>query len=249
MSSLVFLAIICRLDLLNQVFRHSRLTAAKPAPIVASWPLRYPCAKTGILVRKVKHMRLVFLSLILLELVATPVRAGVEAIESSALRIELNTSPYSLRIIEKSTGEVLLSASRTAFTDQLHRVTSATDVVRASDSIQATLLLTGDSGKAKLTVAFTKPEVIQVTLEYGGGDCSAIYEEFEDHGDHYYGVWEYPFGGNIDNRGADFDFGGTRQLPDVNYSNARAPFYMTLREIRGLRRDCCARPLHLLAIG
>jgi alpha-D-xyloside xylohydrolase len=182
------------------------------------------------LLRTTKHIWFVSLIGFVLALAATPVRAGVEAIESSALRIELNTSPYSLRIIEKSTGDVLLSASRTAFTEQLHRVTAATDVVKASDSIQATLVLAGDTGKAKLRVAFTKPEVVQVTLEYGGGDCASIYEEFEDHGDHYYGVWEYPFGGNIDNRGADFDFGGTRQLPDVNYSNARAPFYMTSRK-------------------
>ena len=81
-----------------------------------------------------------------------------------------------------------------------------------------------------MTVAFTKPEVVQVTLAYDGGDNASIYEEFEDHGDHYYGVWEYPFGGNIDNRGADDDFDGSRQLPDVNYSNARAPFYLTTKK-------------------
>ena len=35
-------------------------------------------------------------------LVSSPVRMAVETLESSALRMELNTSPYSYRIVEKS---------------------------------------------------------------------------------------------------------------------------------------------------
>src|SRR5579859_2824305 len=41
--------------------------------------------------------------------VLSPESRGAEALESSALRIELNTSPYSYRVIEKSSGEVLVS--------------------------------------------------------------------------------------------------------------------------------------------
>ncbi len=41
------------------------------------------------------------------------------------------------------------------------------------------------------------------------------------------GIWEMAFGGNTDNRGADHDFLGIRRQADVNYSSARAPFYVT----------------------
>lgn len=161
--------------------------------------------------------------------VVRPVGAQVETLRSSALRVELNARPYSLRIIEQSTGQVLLAASRTAFADLSHRVASATDVEKKPDSLQANLILLGVSETAKLTLTLLKPEVLQVTLAYAGEECPSIYQEFEDHNEHYYGVWEYPFGGSIDNRGADADFVGTHQLPDVNFSNARAPFYLTSR--------------------
>src|SRR5438874_4827650 len=54
--------------------------------------------------------------------------AATESLESSALRVEVNTSPYSFRVLERSTGEVLLSQNRTAFTSDRHFVTEATDV-------------------------------------------------------------------------------------------------------------------------
>jgi alpha-glucosidase (family GH31 glycosyl hydrolase) len=57
-----------------------------------------------------------------------------------------------------------------------------------------------------------------------------IKEEFRDQGEHYYGIWEMPFGGNIDNRGANHDFLGIRHQADVNYSSARAPFYVTSKK-------------------
>ena len=42
--------------------------------------------------------------------------AATETLESSVLRFELNTSPYSYRVIERSTGKVLLSQSSTGVT-------------------------------------------------------------------------------------------------------------------------------------
>ncbi len=56
------------------------------------------------------------------------------------------------------------------------------------------------------------------------GKAKKITEEFIDQGEHYYGIWERPQGGNIDNRGADEDLIGFKGEPD---DNARAPFYIT----------------------
>ena len=64
-----------------------------------------------------------------------------------------------------------------------------------------------------MTFTFIKPGVAQVLLTYNDNSPVEINEEFKDQGEHYYGIWEYPFGGNIDNRGADWDFLGMRQMP------------------------------------
>ena len=51
---------------------------------------------------------------------------AVETLESAALRVELSTSPYSFRVIERATDAVLVSRSDTAFTENHYRATSST---------------------------------------------------------------------------------------------------------------------------
>ncbi len=58
---------------------------------------------------------------------------------------------------------------------------------------------------AQVTFTFVTPEVLRVAVDAGQAPGN-ITQEFDDQGEHYYGVWEYPFGGAIDNRGADYDF-------------------------------------------
>jgi alpha-D-xyloside xylohydrolase len=158
-------------------------------------------------------------------------QAPVEALESAALRLELSTSPYSYRVIEKSTGELLLSATGgTLFTATRYPVTSASDLTRFAGGIQARLRLDGTSVPARITFRFIKPEVLQVRLSFNSGVPAQIAEEFNYRGEHYYGLWEMPFGGNIDDRGADHDFLGIRHQPDVNYSSARAPVFATSKK-------------------
>ena len=154
----------------------------------------------------------------------------VQSLDSPVLRVEVTTDPFSFKVLEKSTGEELLNSSRTSFTSKDQRVKFATDVMKQGDWLTATLHLLGTDKKAIWKIGFAKPEIVQVSVGYDWGIVPTITQEFDDHGDHYYGVWEYPFGGNIDDRGGYADFGATRQLPDVNYSNARAPFYMTSRK-------------------
>lgn len=177
-----------------------------------------------------RYVRRTLLAALMLTAAAASTRASVESLDSPVVRVELNTNPYSLRILEKSTGDILLSTTRTAFTGQLYEVASATEVVDESNSIHATLVLKGSPAKAELTLALINPNVVRITLSYEDGNCELISQQFQDRAEHYYGVWEYPFGGSIDDRGGDADFGGTRQLPDVNYSNARAPFYLSSRK-------------------
>jgi alpha-D-xyloside xylohydrolase len=165
---------------------------------------------------------------------ATPAvwaQAAVETLESSVLKLEVNTSPYSYRVIEKSSGETLLSESGGAwFTESRYAVRTASNVTRTNRGLQATLHVDGTSTPAQATFRFATPEILQVTLTFNSGIPTQISEEFADQGEHYYGIWEMPFGGNIDNRGADHDFLGIRHQPDVNYSSARAPFYTTSRK-------------------
>jgi alpha-D-xyloside xylohydrolase len=164
---------------------------------------------------------------------AAPVKgqASIENLESAVLKVEVNTSPYSYRLIEKSTGDTLVFESGgTWFTENKYAVKSVGDVTQTNGVLRATLHLIDTSVPAQVSFRFTSPEVLQVRLTFNYGIPTQISEEFKDDGEHYYGIWEMPFGGNIDNRGADHDFRGIRHQADVNYSSARAPFYVTSRK-------------------
>lgn len=175
-------------------------------------------------------MRLALLTVLLFSTSSSWGQDSTEILESSALKLELNLSPYSYRVIDKSNGETLLSESGGGwFTENKYTVRNASDVIRAKDTLEGTLHLEGTSTPAQVTFRFSKAEVLQVALTFNGGIPTEISEEFKDQGEHCYGIWEMPFGGNFDNRGADHDFLGIRHQPDVNYSSARAPFYATSR--------------------
>jgi alpha-D-xyloside xylohydrolase len=167
--------------------------------------------------------------------------AAVQTLESSVLRLEITTSPYSYRVIEKSTGEVLLSQGNTGFTfgAEFYPVADATNLAVKANSIQASLIIEtagrdrlpgGAPDKGQVVFTFVKPEVLQVQITYNNGSPSEVSEEFNDQGEHYYGIWEYPFGGHIDNRGADADFLGLGNARYVHHASTRAPFYMTSRK-------------------
>jgi len=179
---------------------------------------------------------LVFISVLLGFLPS--VSAAPQVLESSALRVEFQAKPYLFRVIERSSGNVLLSESNTAVyvRDEMYPVLDATDVVANGNTVRASLMLQldgrnplppGIGGKLDLTLQFVSPEVIQVHITFTGSKDQSVSEEFDDRGEHYYGIWEYPFGGNIDNRGADWDFMGLRNQRYAHHSSVRAPFYFT----------------------
>src|SRR3984893_7674961 len=157
--------------------------------------------------------------------------AGADTITSAALEIQLSANPFSYRVIERSTGDALVSQTGgTLFTDNKYSVRNASDVRSTTTSLHAILHLEGTSEAAQIRFTFIRPELVQVVLTFKNGVPAEIHEEFADQGEHYYGIWEMPFRGNIDNRGADHDFLGIRHQAEVNYSSARAPFYVTSRK-------------------
>jgi alpha-D-xyloside xylohydrolase len=157
--------------------------------------------------------------------------ASTETLASSAVQLDFEASPFSYRVKERSSGDVLVSQTgATTFTANKYTVRNAGDVSKTSTSLRAILHLEGTSELAQISFTFVKPEVLQVVLTFNNGVPADIREEFNDQGEHNYGIWEMPFGGNIDNRGADHDFLGIRHQADVNYSSARAPFYVTTKK-------------------
>src|SRR5882762_1479961 len=182
----------------------------------------------------------VVLSALLFTTLSSEVRAAVHTLDSSVLRVEVSDSPYSFRITEKTTGDVLLVQSSTSFKfgNQLYPAGPGAEVISTPDRIQATLPLqvTGretlppNSDKVRISFTFTSPQVVQIVLQSENGTPVAISEEFKDQGEHYYGIWENPYGGDIDNRGARREFLGVQHEPDGNYDSARAPFYVTSKK-------------------
>lgn len=160
-----------------------------------------------------------------------PLASAAETLDSSALRLELSTEPFSFRVLERSTGEVLLTETgQLSITQTQYHVVRVTDITKSPTMLHATLRLDGTSDPAQASFTFVTPQILRIEFTYKNGEASGIREEFADQGEHYYGIWEMPFGGNLDNRGADHDFLGMRRYPGVNYSSARAPFYATSRK-------------------
>jgi hypothetical protein len=134
------------------------------------------------------------------------------------------------------------------FTMNGYTVRAVTDVSRGSGWLKATLRLEGTSVPAQVSFSFAKPEVLQVLLSFNNGIPAEMREEFADQGEHAYGIWEMPFGGSIDDRGADHDFMGIRHQADVNYSSARAPFYATSKKY-GVYVETAGKGKFAVAVG
>lgn len=172
-------------------------------------------------------------------------------LESAALRITLASAPYSFTITEKSSGQTLLSQKETAFVlDGIgYTALSAHNIAITASTMDADLVLVGARKPRSGHVRFSleSPEVVGVLLTCSGDPPSNIKEEFIDQGEHYYGIWEYPQGGNIDNRGADRDLLGFGGMPSTNFANARAPFCVTSGRY-GIYVDTVAKGHYSIAI-
>jgi len=147
-------------------------------------------------------------------------------LESTALEIILNRKPYSFMITEKSSGQRLLCQQETTFEldGSGYSAESAYNITATASTLEADLVLAGTTATGHVKFSLESPEMVKVLLTCNDGTATNIKEEFIDQGEHYYGIWERPQGGHIDNRGADEDLIGFPGEPD---DNARAPFYVT----------------------
>ena len=183
-----------------------------------------------------------------------PARAAPVRLESSVLVLEADNDPFGFRVIEKETGQVLLQHAASGFTigGAPVTVTSVGGFVESDGQLQAPINLPGmptPSG-ARVAFAFASPEVLQVTLSSGDAAASRVSQQFHDQLENYYGVWEYPHGGNLDNRGVDEEylgFGSSSRTGSL-YTSGRAPFYVTSRRY-GVYVPTDARGRFAFAIG
>lgn len=150
---------------------------------------------------------------------------------SPDLELRLQTSPYSFQVVERRTGTVLLRQSRTsvAVDGQERVVSGAREVRQATDRLSASLVLPDTAESAGVEFVFSSPQVLTVTLTRGAQGAGEMGEAFQDQGEHVYGLWEYPAGGDLDNRGAEGALLSPGRKPAVSYAGARAPFYLTSR--------------------
>jgi alpha-glucosidase (family GH31 glycosyl hydrolase) len=182
---------------------------------------------------------------------ATPTGSGT-VLQSTALKLEVTASPYSYKVTELSSGDVLVSQSATTFTvgSTASASASASGFATTATTLDANLALSGGSNTAHVKFTFTSPEVLQVLLTYSGGTPTNVKEQFNDQGEHYYGIWGYHLGtsDNLDNRGADHDLLGLQTYSDNNYSSARAPFYATSKKY-GIYAESMAKGHYTVAVS
>ncbi|KAF2118279.1 glycosyl hydrolases family 31-domain-containing protein [Lophiotrema nucula] len=99
--------------------------------------------------------------------------------------------------------------------------------------VKNTAILTGNqnttvsavNATSGLSYSFITPTVAKVTLNTSSAFHGARFTTPEDA--YFYGVWEYPFNNQITNKNISFDLKGVGNNVGVNWSNARAPFFIT----------------------
>lgn len=70
-----------------------------------------------------------------------------------------------------------------------------------------------------------EPTTIRVDVESKFDFVGVKFNADDD--DTFYGVWEYPWGDNLDDNGIMFDLKGVGNSDGVNWDNARAPFFFS----------------------
>jgi alpha-D-xyloside xylohydrolase len=185
----------------------------------------------------------------LLIAIGRPAQAAEPTVlESTALRLSVTGQPYGFEVAEKS-GQVLLVHQGAALTagGKALAVASASRVQKKGRALVAELVLADSPQKARATFTFKTPQVLQVRLELVGGKAEQISQSFKDQNEHVYGIWEYPFGGTIDNRGTNKELLGVGRTEGVWYSSARAPFYLTSKKY-GVYAESAARGHYSIAV-
>jgi len=103
-------------------------------------------------------------------LLAASLPAATKTIASSALQLVVTPSPYSYQVIERSTGQVLVSENAMTFTiaGVPYQAATAGGIITTPTSVNATLTLIGSTETAHVQFVFTSPQVLQIQLTANG---------------------------------------------------------------------------------
>jgi len=81
------------------------------------------------------------------------------------------------------------------------------------------------ASSGQITYKNISPQVVKVEVT---SNVSSIGARFNTPSNElFYGVWEYPFSNQLTNTNVSFDFKGVGNSDGINWSNARAPFFIT----------------------
>jgi alpha-glucosidase (family GH31 glycosyl hydrolase) len=156
---------------------------------------------------------------------------STNALESTLLRLEVVSYPFAFRVLEKSTGTVLLQQTANQFTlGSTYTVSSATNFALTSTTLDADLILSGTSSTAHITFNFLQPGILQTTLSGSNNPPSNIFQQFADQGEDMFGALEVPFGATLSARGYSWQLKGGNGVSGIDQGcGAHAPFYLTTR--------------------
>lgn len=161
-------------------------------------------------------------------LLVVPALAQSQTLMSEHLEVRFSEAPFDFEVVERSSGDVLLDHARTAFREDLllQSLDEAESIMKEGSTIAVEFEL-GESNRP-VNLRFTLATSRRVTVELHHPNPNArTTVAFEDDGQHYYGLWEHPHGGDLDNRGAEHALvGRDYQHEQVYAASIRAPFYM-----------------------
>jgi alpha-D-xyloside xylohydrolase len=151
-------------------------------------------------------------------------------VESGLLRLAVYQSPFSFKVIEKSTGTVLLQQAANQFTiGSTYNVTLATNIVITSTTLDADLILTGTSAIGHVKFNFIQPGMIQTTLSSSNSSPSQIFQQFADQGEDIFGGFEGTPIGSLSTRNFSAQLAKCLNISPVLSDGGHAPFYLTTR--------------------
>ncbi len=154
------------------------------------------------------------------------------SLKTDLVEVQIGENPFQFSIIDNEKGNILLQHSQTVFysNEKSFKVLEAVNIRVEEKTLKADLILEGADHKAVFIISAEDDNLIRFAVSGSDSEITSIREQFADNGEEYYGIWEYPRGGAISNRGADCDLLGYTHGKGASYANARAPFYMTTRK-------------------
>jgi alpha-D-xyloside xylohydrolase len=179
-----------------------------------------------------------------------PAEAAEPAVlESGRVRLEVTAEPYGYRLLEKGTSQVVVEHGGVQFGQDggAARAVKAGRLRRQGGSIAADLVTADGQAAGRARFRFEGGEVLVVELAAEGGKAPSITQELRAADERYYGLFEYPFGGRLDNAGLDADLLGVGRLEGVWFASGRAPFYLTSRK-HGVYVRSSARSHYTVAV-